>query len=83
MYNDFVYNIATVLEVCKKQFTSKPVHFTLIFKLRTFLGVTRMKIYYSITFDLDYGNTGCGVFKGEIQNQKGFWLKINIPKRNY
>ena len=30
MYNDFVYNIATVLEVRKKQFTSKPVHFTLI-----------------------------------------------------
>ena len=24
-----------------------------------------------------YGNTGCGVFKGGIQNQKGFWLKIN------
>ena len=24
-----------------------------------------------------YGITGCGVFKGGIQNQKGFWLKIN------
>ena len=24
-----------------------------------------------------YGNTGCGVFKGGIQNLKGFWLKIN------
>ena len=24
-----------------------------------------------------YGNTVCGVFKGGIQNQKGFWLKIN------
>ena len=32
---------------------------------------------------LQYGNTGCGVFKGGIQNQKGFWAKINIPKRNY
>ena len=21
-----------------------------------------------------YGNTGCGVFKGGIKNQKGFWL---------
>ena len=25
----------------------------------------------------NYGNTGCGVFKGRIQNYKGFWLKIN------
>ena len=24
-----------------------------------------------------YGSTGCGVFKGGIQNQKGFGLKIN------
>ena len=24
-----------------------------------------------------YGNTGCGVFKGGIQNKKGFWLKIS------
>ena len=23
---------------------------------------------------------GCGVFKGGIQNYKGFWLKINTPK---
>ena len=30
-----------------------------------------------------YGNTGCGVFKGGIQNQKGFWLKINILNGNY
>jgi hypothetical protein len=28
----------------------------------------------------DYGNMGCRVFKGGIQNQKGFWLKINIQK---
>ena len=25
---------------------------------------------------IGYGNTGCGVFKGGIQNKKGFWLKI-------
>ena len=25
----------------------------------------------------NYGNTGCGVFKRGLQNQKGFWLKIN------
>jgi len=24
-----------------------------------------------------YGIPGCGVFKGGIQNKKGFWLKIN------
>ena len=28
-------------------------------------------------------NTGFRVFKGEIQNHKDFWLKINIPKGNY
>jgi hypothetical protein len=26
------------------------------------------------------GNTGCGVFKGGIQNYKGFWLKINCSQ---
>ena len=25
----------------------------------------------------EYGIPGCGLFKGGIQNQKGFWLKIN------
>jgi hypothetical protein len=30
-----------------------------------------------------YGNTGSGVFKGGIQNLKGFWLKINTPKGNF
>ena len=29
---------------------------------------------------LHYGNTGCGVFKGGIQNYKGFWLKINCSQ---
>ena len=24
-----------------------------------------------------YGNTGCEIFEGGIQNQKGFWLEIN------
>ena len=27
-----------------------------------------------------YGNTGCGVFEGVIQNYKGFWLKINCSQ---
>ena len=26
---------------------------------------------------VDYGISGCGVFKAGIQNQKGFWQKIN------
>ena len=30
-----------------------------------------------------YGNTGCGVFKGGIQNQKGFWLKINCSHMKF
>ena len=30
-----------------------------------------------------YGNTGCGVFKREVQNLKDFCLKINILKGNY
>ena len=30
---------------------------------------------------VQYGNTGCGVFKWGIQNQKDFCIKINIPKR--
>ena len=30
-----------------------------------------------------YGNTGCRVFMRRIQNEKDFWLKINIPKGTY
>ena len=30
-----------------------------------------------------YGNTGCGVFKRGVQNQKDFCLRINILKGNY
>ena len=30
-----------------------------------------------------HGNTGCGVFKWKVQNQKGFCLRINILKGNY
>ena len=33
--------------------------------------------------DAAYGNRGCGVFKGGIQNQKGFCLRIIIPKGNF
>ena len=30
-----------------------------------------------------YGNRGCGVFKGGIQDQEGFCIRINIPKENF
>ena len=30
-----------------------------------------------------YGNTGCGVFKRGVQNQKDFCIRIDIPKGNY
>ena len=30
-----------------------------------------------------YGNRGCGIFKRGIQNQKGFCIRINIPKGNF
>ena len=40
------------------------------------------KINQDIVFTT-YGNTGCRVFKGGIQNWKYFWLKINIPNGNY
>ena len=32
---------------------------------------------------IDYGSTGCGVFKQGLQNWKGFCLRINILKGNY
>ena len=32
--------------------------------------------------DIDYGNTGCRVFKRGIQNQKYFCLKNQQPKGN-
>ena len=33
--------------------------------------------------DVKNGSTGCGVFKGGLQNCRGFCLKINIHKGNY
>ena len=32
---------------------------------------------------LEYGNTGCWVFKRGVLNWKDFCLKINIPKESY
>ena len=34
-------------------------------------------------FSIYCGNTGYGVSKPGIQNEKVFWLKINMPKGNY
>ena len=34
-------------------------------------------------YSLQYGNTGCGVFKRGVQNYKGFCVRINILKGNY
>ena len=33
--------------------------------------------------NVKYGNRGCGVFKGGVQNEKGFCIRINMPKENY
>ena len=33
--------------------------------------------FYCGQYDVQYGISGCGVFKAGIQNQEGFWLKIN------
>ena len=41
-----------------------------------FVRNSRQKIINYI-LSLHYGIPGCGVFKGGIQNQKGFWIKIN------
>ena len=40
------------------------------------------KLVFSGKNHLQYGINGCGVFKGGIQNWKGFWLKINLSKEN-
>ena len=37
----------------------------------------------SFDINVQYGNTGCRVFKRGTQNWKDFCLKINIQKRNY
>ena len=37
----------------------------------------------SKVIDVSYGNTGCGIFRRGIQNQKDFCLRINILKENY
>jgi hypothetical protein len=38
------------------------------------IDVVKREYFVSV---FSYGNIGCGDFKGGIQNQKGFWLKIN------
>ena len=35
------------------------------------------------SFTNNYGNTGCGVFKRWVQNQKDFGLRINMLKEFY
>ena len=43
----------------------------------------RSKLLLSYHFNAgNYANTGYGVFKGGIQNYKGFWLKSNTTKGN-
>ena len=37
----------------------------------------------SKVIDVSYGNTGCGIFRRGIQNQKDFCLRINILKGIY
>ena len=34
-------------------------------------------------YTINYGNTGCRVFKGGMQNSKDFCLEINMLKGNY
>ena len=38
--------------------------------------------WWIVEYD-DYGNTGCRVFKIELQNKKDFCLKINVPEGHY
>ena len=42
--------------------------------------IFRPKISLILHFDQVNGNIGFGVFKGGIQNQKVFWLKINCSE---
>ena len=48
-------------------------------KKKFFVGNKSQSVVFSIIM-LSYGNTGCGVFKGGIQNKKGFGLKINFSQ---
>ena len=50
------------------------------FKIRIILGFATLKngLCYTV-----YGNTGFGVFKQGVKNQKGFYLRINILNRNF
>jgi hypothetical protein len=43
------------------------------------LGVKGLRVS-NLSVYKGYGNTGCGVCKGRIQNLKGFWLKINCSQ---
>ena len=36
--------------------------------------------YVYIFLATQYGSTGCGVFKGGIQNQRDSWLEINCSQ---
>ena len=51
-----------------------------IFCLVSFSVQISQSQYSKIVKLTTYGNTGCEVFKGGIQNEKGFWLKINCSQ---
>ena len=38
------------------------------------------KIFLNQQKEQAYVNASCGVFKGGMQNQKGFWIKINCSQ---
>ena len=46
------------------------------------ISFTAFKYRYNCmcAMNVGYGSTGCGVFKRGVQNQKDFWLRINIFK---
>ena len=51
--------------------------------LGLFSSSQNLSLWVLISTGPDYGNTGCRVFKGGIQNYKDSCQKINIPKGNY
>ena len=57
------------------------LHF--IWFLSTILTNIKYRMLCSYSPVIKYGNTGCWVFKGGVQNKKDFCLKIHWPKGNY
>ena len=71
----------SVVYICNTALDQSFSNIYSLFWLQCWPYISKLKLQAILC--LHYGNTGCGVFRRGVQNQKDFCLRINILKGNY